>query len=145
MNEMNVQEVLENYNTYKARIAIKEAEIQELENEIIDVRSANLDGMPKPQGFTSSNIENFIIEKEKKINKKKRAIEHMKTEIKIIENLVKTLKKYNQDIIDMRYFQMMSVEEIATKKERVYGAIQKTITKSIAIMQREYDKSKKKY
>ena len=45
----------------------------------------------------------------------------------------------------MRYFQMMSVEEIATKKERVYGAIQKTITKSIAIMQREYDKSKKKY
>lgn len=44
---MNVQEVLENYNTYKARISITEAEIQELENEIIDIKSANLDGMPK--------------------------------------------------------------------------------------------------
>ena len=40
---MNVQEVLENYNTYKARISITESEIQELENEIVDIKSANLD------------------------------------------------------------------------------------------------------
>ena len=33
--------------------------------------------------------------------------------IKIVEDLVKTLKKYNQDIIDMRYYQMLSIEEIA--------------------------------
>ena len=35
--------------------------------------------------------------------------------LKIVENLVKTLKKYNQDIIEMKYYQMMSIEEIATK------------------------------
>lgn len=66
---MKVQEVLENYNSLKASITITEGEIQELENEILDCKSANLDGMPKkPKGFVTSNIENFIAEKEKKIN-----------------------------------------------------------------------------
>ena len=139
---MNVQEVLENYNTYKARISITESEIQELENEIIDIKSANLDGMPKPKGFVSSNIENYIAEKQEKIEQKQRYIERTKTKIKIVEDLVKTLKKYNQDIIDMRYYQMLSIEEIAVKKDRGYGAIQKTIDRSIRIMQKEYNKNK---
>ena len=39
---MNVQEVLENYNTYKARISIMEAEIQELENASIPLLKDNI-------------------------------------------------------------------------------------------------------
>ena len=105
---MKVQEVLENYNSLKASITIVESEIQELENDVLDCKSSNLDGMPKPKGFTSSSIENYIAEKQDKIDKKKRYIEKTKIKIKIIEDLVKTLKKYNQDIIDMRYYQMMS-------------------------------------
>ena len=58
---MNVQEVLENYNTYKARISITESEIQELENEIVDIKSANLDGMPKAKGYVESSIEKQVI------------------------------------------------------------------------------------
>ncbi|MBR2245966.1 MAG: hypothetical protein IJ880_02885 [Bacilli bacterium] len=139
---MKVQEVLENYNSLKASITIVESEIQELENDVLDCKSSNLDGMPKPKGFTSSSIENYIAEKQDKIDKKKRYIEKTKIKIKIIEDLVKTLKKYNQDIIDMRYYQMMSIEEIATKKDRGYGAIQKTIDRSIKIMQKEYNKNK---
>lgn len=139
---MKVQEVLENYNSLKASITITEGEIQELENEILDCKSANIDGMPKAKGFTSSSIENYITEKQDKIDKKKRYIEKTKTNLKIVEDLVKTLKKYNQDIIDMRYYQMMSIEEIATKKDRGYGAIQKTIDRSIKIMQKEYNKNK---
>lgn len=139
---MKVQEVLENYNSLKASITIVESEIQELENDVLDCKSSNLDGMPKAKGFTSSSIENYIAEKQDKIDKKKRYIEKTKIKIKIIEDLVKTLKKYNQDIIDMRYYQMMSIEEIATKKDRGYGAIQKTIDRSIKIMQKEYNKNK---
>lgn len=139
---MKVQEVLENYNSLKASITIIESEIQELENDVLDCKSSNLDGMPKAKGFTSSSIENYIAEKQDKIDKKKRYIEKTKIKIKIIEDLVKTLKKYNQDIIDMRYYQMMSIEEIATKKDRGYGAIQKTIDRSIKIMQKEYNKNK---
>ena len=128
---MKVQEVLENYNSLKASITIVEGEIQELENEVLDAKSANLDGMPKPKGFVGSNIESYIAEKQEKIDKKKRYIERTKTKIKIVEDLVKTLKKYNQGI-----------EEIATKKDRMYGSIQKTIDRSIKIMQREYNKNK---
>ncbi len=139
---MKVQEVLENYNSLKASITIVKGEIQELENEVLDAKSSNLDGMPKAKGFTGSNIENYISEKEEKIEKKKRYIERTENKLKIVEDLVKTLKKYNQDIIDMRYCQMMSIEEIATKKDRGYGAIQKTIDRSIRIMQKEYNKNK---
>lgn len=139
---MKVQEVLENYNSLKASITIVEGEIQDLENEVLDCKSSNLDGMPKAKGFTSSSIENYIAEKQEKIEKKKRYIKGTETKLKIVEDLVKTLKKYNQDIIDMRYYQMMSIEEIATKKDRGYGAIQKTIDRSIKIMQKEYNKNK---
>ena len=139
---MKVQEVLENYNSLKASITIVEEEIQELENEILDCKSSNLDGMPKAKGFTSSNIENFIAEKQEKIEKKRWYIKRTEMKLKIVEDLVKTLKKYNQDIIEMKYYQMMSIEEIATKKDRGYGAIQKTIDRSIKIMQREYNKNK---
>lgn len=140
---INVQEVLENYNTYKARISITEAEIEELENEIVDIRSASLDGMPKSKGFVESNIENQVIERQSKIGDKQRYIKNLRLKIKVIEDLVKTLKKYNQDIIEMRYYQMISIEEIAVKKERTRGAISKMIDKSIGKMQREYNKSKK--
>ncbi len=139
---MKIQEVLENYNSLKASITITEGEIQELKNEVLDCRSANLDGMSKAQGYTTSSIETYIAEKEEKINNKQRYIDKTKIKLEIVESLVKTLKKYNQDIIDMRYYQMMSIEEIAVKKDRGYGAIQKTIDRSIRIMQKEYNKNK---
>lgn len=139
---MKVQEVLENYNSLKASITITEGEIQKLENEILDCKSSNLDGMPKPKGFVTSNIEAYVAEKQEKIEQKQRYIDRTKTKIKIVEDLVKTLKKYNQDIIDMRYYQMLSIEEIAVKKDRGYGAIQKTIDRSIRFMQKEYNKNK---
>lgn len=140
---MNVQEVLENYNTYKARISITESEIQELEIEIIDIKSANLDGMPKAKGYVESSIENQVIERQDKISDKKRYIKSLELKIKVVENLVKILKKYNQDVIEMRYYQKMSIEEIAVNKNKTYGAITTTIKNSIAKMQREYNKNKK--
>ena len=140
---MNVQEVLENYNTYKARISIMEAEIQELENEIIGIKSSSLDGMPKAKGYVQSNIENQVIEREDRISEKKRNIKNLQLKIKVVEDLVKTLKKYNQDIIELRFYSMNSIEEIAVKMNKTYGGITKTIKNSISKMQREYNKNKK--
>lgn len=140
---MKVQEVLENYNSLKVSITITEGEIQELENEVLDCKSSNLDGMPKAKGFTASSIESYIAEKEEKINSKKRYIERTKIKLKTVEDLVKTLKKYNQDIIEMRFYSMFSIEEIATKKDRSYWSIQKTINSSLIKMQEEYNKNKK--
>ena len=140
---MNVQEVLENYNTYKARISITESEIQELENEIVDIKSANLDGMPKAKGYVESSIEKQVIERQDKISDKKRYIKSLELKIKVVENLVKILKKYNQDVIKARFYEMESIEEIAVNKNKTYGAITKAIKNSVAKMQREYNKNKK--
>ena len=140
---MNVQEVLENYNTYKARISITESEIQELENEIVDIKSANLDGMPKAKGYVESSIEKQVIERQDKISDKRRYIKGLELKIKVVENFVKILKKYNQDVIEMRYYQKMSIEEIAVNKNKTYDAITKAIKNSVAKMQREYNKNKK--
>lgn len=140
---MNIQEVLENYNTYKFKISMVEAEIQDLNDEIVDIKSANLYGMPKAKGYVQSSIENQIIEKQEKIEQRERFIKKLKQKLKIVEDLVKTLKKYNQDVIDMRYYQKISIEEIAVKKSKTYGAITTTLKNSITKMQREYNKNKK--
>lgn len=140
---MNIQEVLENYNTYKFKISMVEAEIQDLNDEIVDIKSANLDGMLKAKGYVQSSIENQIIEKQEKIEQRERFIKRLKQKLKIVEDLVKTLKKYNQDVIDMRYYQKISIEEIAVKKSKTYGAITTTLKNSITKMQREYNKNKK--
>lgn len=140
---MNVQEVLENYNVYKLRISITSSEIQEIQAEIYDLKSANMDGLLKAKGYTKSQLEEAIINAQEKIEEKQRDKDELQNKIKIVEDLVKTLKKYNQDIIDMRFYQKISIEEIATKKDRGYVAIHKTIEKSIKEMQHEYNKSKK--
>ena len=140
---MNIQEILENYNTYKFKISMIEAEIQELNDEITDIKSTNLDGMPKEKGYVQSSLETKIIERQEKIEQCERFMKKIKRKLKIVEDLVKTLKKYNQDIIDMRYYQKISIEEIAVKKSKTYGAITTTIKNSITKMQREYNKNKK--
>lgn len=140
---MNVQEVLENYNSLKASIKIAKSEIRKLENEILECKSANLDGLPKPQGFASSSIENFVVDKQEKIEEKKRYIDETAENIEIIDALVKTLKRYNQEVIDMRYYKKMSIEEIAKIKNKTYDAIKITIKNSIEKMQREYNKNAK--
>lgn len=143
IQDINVQEVLENYNTYKFRISAAEAEIQQLNDEIVDIRSANLDGMPKAKGYVQSNIEAQIIEKQEKIEQRERFIKKLKIKLKIVEDLVKTQKKYNQDVIKARFYDMESIEQIAVNKNKTYGAITTTIKNSIAKMQREYNKNKK--
>ena len=143
IQEINVQEVLENYNTYRFKISATEAEIEELNDEIIDIRGANLDGLPKPTGYVQSNLEIQVIEKQTKIQQREKFVKKLKIKLKIVEDLVKTLKKYNQDVIKLRFYDMESIEEIAVKKNKTYGAITITIKNSIAKMQREYNKNKK--
>ena len=142
---MNVKEVLENYNVYKLRITIKEKEIDKLKNELYGLQSQKLDGMPKPKGFTTSKLEEMIIRVEGKISKKEEYINELKNNIRIIDELIKTLKRDSQNIIEMRYIQKMSIEEIMDKdkKKRSYKTIQKIISKSINIMQLEYAKNMK--
>ena len=140
---MNIQETLENYNSMKARISILQAEIEKINNEIIDFQGMQLDGLPKATGFVESSLENQVIKKQERIENKERIIKELNFKIDIVEKLVRTLKKTNQDIIEMRYYMKMSIEQIATQKDRTYNTISKIIQKSITKMQKEYDQNEK--
>lgn len=140
---MNIQEILESYNVYKFRIKMAKIEITELENEIIEIRASNLDGMPKAQGLSNSKVEEMVIAKEQKTSDKRKYIKNLENKIEIVERLVKTLKKYNQDIIEERFYLKKTIEEIAVKNNKTYSAITKTLEQSIKKIQQEYNKNKK--
>lgn len=140
---MEVQEILENYNIYKAKISIIESQNQELKSAMYDLKSSKLDNMPKPQGYTTSNLEEKIVGTQEKIDENQRYIDSLSLKLKIVENLVKTLKKYNQNIIEARFYDMQSIEQIAVNMNKTYGTITKAIKNSISKMQREYNKNKK--
>ena len=139
---MNIKEALKSYNSLEVNISIAEEEIEELQSQIYNLQSTKLDGMPKPQGYSKSQLEEQICNVQEQINQKQKYINKLKNKIKVIQDLVKTLKKYNQDIISMRYFQNMNIEDIAYKKNRTYSSIQKTIKKSIKEMQKKYNEMK---
>ena len=134
---MNVQEVLEDYNSMVARISILNADIEKINNEISDIQGASLDGLPKGKGFVESSLEKQIIKKQEKIENKEKLIKELKQKLDIVDKLIKTLKKTNQDIIKMRYIDKMNIAEIAKQKGREYITIQRIIIKSIRKMQQQ--------
>lgn len=140
---MNIQEVLENYNSIKAKICVLQKDIDRINDEVAEIQGVQLDGMPKAKGFVESGLEKQVCAKLQRVEEKEKNIKDLKFQIEIIENLIRTLKKINQDIIKMRYFEKMSIEQIATQKEREYRTIAKIIQKSIEKMQREYNKMEK--
>lgn len=140
---MNIQEVLENYNSIKAKICVLQKDIERINDEVAEIQGVQLDGMPKAKGFVESGLEKQVYAKLQRVEEKEKNIKDLKFKIEIIESLIRTLKKINQDIIKMRYFDKMSIEQIATQKEREYRTINKTIQKSIEKMQREYNKMEK--
>jgi len=138
---VEVKEVLDNYNNYIARIAILKKQIYELEERRYSLQSANLDGMPKPKGYTTSRLEEKVVNIQDKIDKKNNDIKELEINLNVVKTLIKTLRRYNQELIEWRYIDRMTIEEIANKKDRPYDSIQKTITISIGKMQKEYDRN----
>ena len=138
---MDIKEALENYNNYNVKIAIIENDIFKLNEEVIECRSSNLDGMPKPKGYVESSFENQIVRKLDKIKELEKEKQELKLEISIIDKLITTLKKNTQEIIRMRYIEKSTIEYIADKKDRTYRAISSILSKALQEMQLQYEKS----
>lgn len=138
---MEVKKALENYNNYSVRIAVIDRRLFKLRQEEATLRSTKLDGMPKAQGFTVSNIENEIINKLTQIEELETERQQLLLETSIVDKLILTLKKNTQDIVNMRYKEKFAIEYIADKKGRTYRAVSSILGKAIKEMQEEYDKS----
>lgn len=138
---MEIKEALENYNKYSVRIAVIDRKIFKLKQEEALLRSTKLDGMPKAQGFTVSNIENEIIHKLTQIEELETERQQLLLETSIVDKLILTLKKNTQDIVNMRYKEKFAIEYIADKKGRTYRAVSSILGKAIKEMQEEYDRN----
>ena len=138
---MDIKGSLENYNNYIVRIAVIDNQIFNLKQEEIECKNSKLDGMPKPTGFTESNLENQIINRLTKIEELETEKQQLNLEISIIDKLILTLKKYIQEIINMRYKEKETIEYISDKKGRSYRAIIDIIGKAIKDMQEAYNNS----
>lgn len=138
---MEIKEALENYNNYSVRIAVIDRKIFKLRQEEATLRSTKLDGMPKSQGFTVSNIENEIIHKLTQIEELETERQQLLLETSIVDKLILILKKNMQDIVNMRYKEKFAIEYIADKKGRTYRAVSSILGKAVKEMQEEYDRN----
>ena len=138
---MEVKKALENYNNYSVRIAVIDRKLFKLRQEEATLQSTKLDGMPKAQGFTVSNIENEIIYKLTQIEELETETQQLLLETSIVDKLILALKKNTQDIVNMRYKEKFAIEYIADKKGRTYRAVSSILGKAVKEMQEEYDRS----
>ena len=136
----DIKVLLENYNNYQVRIAIIDNEVFRLNQEVIECKSATIDGMPKPTGYDGSSLENQIINKLAKIEELEAEKKQLNLEVLIADKLILTLKKNIQDIINMRYKEKATIEYIADRKGRSYRRISFIIGQAISDMQEAYRK-----
>lgn len=139
---MNIREEIKKYNYYLAKIERLTMEIHELENQIINLKSPTIDGMPRAKGFSESKIEEKLIQNDEKITQKKQEIQRIRDILNILDALINTLKKDQRVIIKTRYVENADIQEIADGKYKEYRTIQKTIDVAINNMQESYDSMK---
>lgn len=129
-----MEDLLKNYNNFKAEIKIKEYQIYNIEQEEVSVGSAVLDGMPKPTGYYSSNIENQIARKIDKVEQLKVEIKELQKKIDMIDSLIDTLKEPYRKVIKDYYINKKSALTIAYDIQREEKSVFRILRRSIDIM-----------
>lgn len=137
---MIIKEELQKYNLYFAKISKVEMEIHALENDMINLKSPTIDGLPRATGFSQSTLEGKIVKNLERIADKKFKIQEIKDKIDLINKLIKTLKDYQQQVIRARYIDNIDINYIAEKEHKEYRTIQANIDSAINEMQKNYDK-----
>lgn len=135
---MNVREELSKYNYYLAKISKIEMDINILRNEI-NLKSPVIDGLPRASGSVNSNEEK-IIRNIETINYKESLIQENKDKLKLIDNLIKTLKENQQKIIKARFIENLDIKTIADNECKEYRTVQANIDTAINIMQENLDR-----
>lgn len=137
---MIIKEELQKYNLYFAKISKVEMEIHALENDMINLKSPMIDGLPRATGFSQSTLEGKIVKNLERIADKKFKIQEIKDKIDLINKLIKTLKDYQQQIIRARFIDNIDMNIIADREHKEYRTIQANIDSAINEMQKNYDK-----
>lgn len=137
---MIIKDEIQKYNLYYAKISKLEMEIHALENETLNLKSPTIDGLPRASGFSTSTLEERVVNNLEKITEKKFRIQEIKDILDLLTKLIKTLREYQQQIIKARFIENIDINIIAEREHKEYRTIQANIDSAINEMQKNYDK-----
>lgn len=145
---MNVEELLNNYNEYKAQekkkeniIKRKEVEIAEYEDQIAST-NLSINGDIKAKNKVSDKVEEIILKRQKKSYEIK-LLEAEKNELKskteLVDELLKILKPEHRRMVEMKFKAKLSLETIARDVGRNdTSSVSRTIDNCIKKMEEIY-------
>lgn len=145
---MNVENLLNNYNDYKAQVKKKENIIKRKEIEIAEyedeIASTNLsvNGDIKAKNKVSDKIEEIILKRQKKfceINLLEAKKNELKSKVDLVDELLKILKPEHQRMLEMKFKANLSLETIARDVGRNdTSSVSRTISDCIKKMEEIY-------
>lgn len=111
-----MKEELERYNDYKCQLKVLEKELRKEQNKEAKISGSNfeINGDIRPKGYMTNNIENQIINKTDRMREIEEKINDLKSRIEIIDYALKTLKNNDRIAIQMRFFDKVSFDAIAS-------------------------------
>lgn len=109
-----IENLLKNYRKNKFRINDIDIEIEKIENSFEGIRGLNISQEKTgPTNKFNSDVENEIINKERRIDQLKQNKIKLQTEIKRTENLLNYLEGRNKKVIEMRYIKGLKWDDIS--------------------------------
>lgn len=117
-NNEYIEDLLKNYRKNKFKINDIDIEIEEIQKTFEGVRGLNISQEKVgPTNKFNSDVENEIINKEKRIEQLKQTKIKLQTEIKRAENLLNYLEGRNEKVIRFRYIDGLNWNKISERLE----------------------------
>ncbi len=112
-----MKEELKKYNEYKYTLKILRRNLRIEQNREVNVGGGSnfeINGDIRPTGYMNNNIENQVITKTDKIKQLEAQIKDIEERIDIIDSALKTLKNNDRIAVQMRFFDRLEYDTIAT-------------------------------
>ena len=112
-----MKEEIKKYNEYKYTLKILRRNLRIEQNREVNVGGGSnfeINGDIRPTGYMNNNIENQVITKTDKIKQLEAQIKDIEERIDIIDSALKTLKNNDRIAVQMRFFDRLEYDTIAT-------------------------------
>lgn len=142
--EENIEVELNQYKNYiaeRSKIIYKIIHKKRIKDDP-DISGSNfkVNGDIRPAGYMENYTEDKIIEKNDEITDLENQLKELNARIEMIDDILKILRPFCQELIKDKYFNKMTEEEIAKDRKRPSKSIHRTIKNSINKMNKLYIK-----
>ncbi len=140
--EENIEVELYQYSSYiakRSKIIYKIIHKETIKGEpYISGSNFSVNGDIRATGYMKNHSEDRIIEQNDEIEDLKRQLGELNARINMVDDILKILRPFCQELIKDKYFKNMTEEEIARNRKRSSKSIHRTIRNSINKMNKIY-------